>query len=157
MEEGTAGEGGGGVSAEAVAFDAQGLVPCVVQDARSGEVLTLAYMNAEALRRTRETGEVHFFSRSRGELWRKGETSGNVLGVEELRYDCDADAVLALVEELWLRAEELTAADDDNTVLATMLELSRRARRIDPREAAYWRTSAAATLVSGLHGNRQQT
>jgi phosphoribosyl-ATP pyrophosphohydrolase/phosphoribosyl-AMP cyclohydrolase len=78
-------------------FDDRGLVPCVVQDARTGEVLTLAYMNREALERTRATGETHFFSRSRGELWHKGETSGNVQRVEALRYDCDADAVLALV------------------------------------------------------------
>jgi phosphoribosyl-ATP pyrophosphohydrolase/phosphoribosyl-AMP cyclohydrolase len=81
-----------------VRFDERGLVPCVVQDARSGEVLTLAYMNAEALERTRITGETHFFSRSRDELWHKGETSGNVQRVAALRYDCDADAVLALVE-----------------------------------------------------------
>ena len=81
-----------------IAFDDNGLVPCVVQDARTGEVLTLAYMNEEALARTRETGEVHFWSRSRDELWRKGETSGNVLRVEEIRYDCDGDALLALVD-----------------------------------------------------------
>ncbi len=81
-----------------IAFDERGLVPCVVQDWRTGEVLTLAYMNEEALARTRETGDVHFFSRSRGELWHKGETSGNFLRVRELRFDCDVDAVLALVE-----------------------------------------------------------
>ena len=81
-----------------ISFDEQGLVPCVVQDWRTGEVLTLAYMNAEALERTRETGETHFWSRSRGELWHKGETSGNVQRVRELRFDCDVDAVLALVE-----------------------------------------------------------
>lgn len=81
-----------------VRFDGQGLVPCVVQDARSGEVLTVAYMNEEALERTRATGETHFFSRSRGELWHKGETSGNVQRVRRLRYDCDSDAVLALVD-----------------------------------------------------------
>jgi phosphoribosyl-ATP pyrophosphohydrolase/phosphoribosyl-AMP cyclohydrolase len=81
-----------------IQFDEAGLVPCVAQDARTGEVLTLAYMNAEALRRTRESGEVWFFSRSRGELWHKGETSGNVMRVRELRFDCDLDAVLALVD-----------------------------------------------------------
>jgi phosphoribosyl-AMP cyclohydrolase / phosphoribosyl-ATP pyrophosphohydrolase len=81
-----------------ISFDEQGLVPCVVQDWRTGEVLTLAYMNAEALARTRATGETHFWSRSREELWHKGETSGNVQRVRELRYDCDLDAVLALVE-----------------------------------------------------------
>ena len=81
-----------------IAFDDRGLVPCVVQDWLTGEVLTLAYMNAEALARTRATGETHFWSRSRQELWHKGETSGNVQRVRELRYDCDLDAVLALVE-----------------------------------------------------------
>src|SRR3954468_12852399 len=81
-----------------IAFDERGLVPCIVQDWRTGEVLTLAWMNAEALARTRETGETHFWSRSRDELWHKGETSGNVQAVKALRYDCDSDAVLALVE-----------------------------------------------------------
>jgi phosphoribosyl-ATP pyrophosphohydrolase/phosphoribosyl-AMP cyclohydrolase len=81
-----------------IRFDEQGLVPCVVQDWRTGEVLTLAYMNEEALRRTRKSGETWFWSRSRGELWHKGETSGNVQRVRALRYDCDWDAVLALVE-----------------------------------------------------------
>jgi phosphoribosyl-ATP pyrophosphohydrolase/phosphoribosyl-AMP cyclohydrolase len=81
----------------AIRFDQDGLVPCVMQDWRTGEVLTLAYMNADALRLTRESGEVHLFSRSRGELWRKGETSGNVQRVRQLRYDCDCDAIVALV------------------------------------------------------------
>ncbi len=83
---------------DAVQFDATGLVPCVLQDWSTGEVLTLAYMNAEALRRTRETGEVHFYSRSRAELWRKGESSGNVQRLRQLRFDCDGDALVALVE-----------------------------------------------------------
>ncbi|MEK6229313.1 MAG: bifunctional phosphoribosyl-AMP cyclohydrolase/phosphoribosyl-ATP diphosphatase HisIE [Actinomycetota bacterium] len=81
-----------------IRFGDDGLVPCVMQDARTGEVLTLAYMNEEALARTRESGEVHFWSRSRGELWRKGETSGNTMRLTALRYDCDEDALLALVE-----------------------------------------------------------
>ena len=81
-----------------IAFDERGLVPCIVQDWRSGEVLTLAYMNAEALERTRETGEIHFYSRSREKLWHKGESSGNTQTVKAIRYDCDADALLALVE-----------------------------------------------------------
>src|SRR4051794_19873262 len=82
----------------AIAFDSRGLVPCVIQDWRSGEVLTLAYMNAEALELSRSTGELHLFSRSRDELWHKGATSGNTQAVKALRFDCDADAVLALVE-----------------------------------------------------------
>jgi phosphoribosyl-ATP pyrophosphohydrolase/phosphoribosyl-AMP cyclohydrolase len=81
-----------------VRFDKDGLVPCVIQDWRSGEVLTLAYMNAEALDRSRKTGELHLYSRSRDELWHKGATSGNTQAVKALRYDCDADAILALVE-----------------------------------------------------------
>src|SRR5688500_12725967 len=81
-----------------IAYDERGLVPCVVQDWRSGEVLTLAYMNAEALEMTRTTGEMHFWSRSRDALWHKGETSGNTQLLKGLRYDCDADALLALVE-----------------------------------------------------------
>jgi phosphoribosyl-AMP cyclohydrolase / phosphoribosyl-ATP pyrophosphohydrolase len=83
---------------EDVRFDERGLVPCVVQDWRTGEVLTLAYMNEEALTLTVQTGQMHFFSRSRQELWHKGETSGNTQQVKSLRYDCDGDAVLALVE-----------------------------------------------------------
>jgi phosphoribosyl-ATP pyrophosphohydrolase/phosphoribosyl-AMP cyclohydrolase len=83
---------------DAIRFDDSGLVPCVVQDADTGEVLTLAYMNRDALERTRATGETWFWSRSRGELWHKGETSGNVQRVRELRWDCDGDALLALVE-----------------------------------------------------------
>lgn len=79
-----------------VRYDAIGLVPAIATDAESGEALMLAYMNAEALQRTLETGIAHFWSRSRGQLWRKGETSGNELSVEELRIDCDQDAI-------WLR------------------------------------------------------
>ena len=73
-------------------------MPCVVQDWSTGEVLMLAYMNEQALARTRETGELHLYSRSRDELWHKGATSGNVQVVKALRLDCDGDTVLALVE-----------------------------------------------------------
>ena len=79
-------------------FDERGLVSVVVQDAYSGEVLTLAYANREALERTVQTGETHFWSRSRQELWRKGATSGNTQRVLEVRYDCDADALLYRVD-----------------------------------------------------------
>jgi phosphoribosyl-AMP cyclohydrolase / phosphoribosyl-ATP pyrophosphohydrolase len=81
-----------------IVFDDRGLVACVVQDWASGEVLTLAYMNALALERTRATGELHLWSRSRNALWHKGATSGNTQRVRALRLDCDGDAVLALVE-----------------------------------------------------------
>src|SRR5512146_2282395 len=76
------------------AYDERGLVPCIVQDADRGHVLMMAWMNAEALRLTRETGEVHFWSRSRKSLWKKGETSGHTLAVVELRVDCDGDTLL---------------------------------------------------------------
>lgn len=78
-------------------FDAEGLIPAIAQDAGSGEVLMLAYMNAEALARTLETGEAHYWSRSRGELWHKGATSGQIQTVLELRTDCDQDTILMRV------------------------------------------------------------
>ena len=81
-----------------IAYDEQGLVPVVVQDWRTGEVLTLAYANEEAVRRTRDSGQLHLWSRSRQEQWHKGATSGNVQYVKALRLDCDGDALLALVE-----------------------------------------------------------
>jgi phosphoribosyl-AMP cyclohydrolase len=79
-------------------YDSQGLIPAVAQDAESGEVLMVAWMNAEALRLTRATGEAHFWSRSRNQLWHKGATSGNVLRVIEIRVDCDADTLLLRVQ-----------------------------------------------------------
>jgi phosphoribosyl-ATP pyrophosphohydrolase/phosphoribosyl-AMP cyclohydrolase len=81
-----------------VRFDERGLVPAVVQDARTREVLTLAYMNDESLRRTLEEGETWFWSRSRSELWHKGATSGNTQRVVDVRLDCDSDALVVLVE-----------------------------------------------------------
>ena len=79
-------------------FDERGLVPCIVQDWRTGEVLMFAFTNEQALARTRETGELHLYSRSRQEIWHKGATSGNTQRVRALRLDCDGDALLALVE-----------------------------------------------------------
>ena len=80
-------------------FDADGLITCVATDAASGEVLMVAHMNAEALKRTIETGEAWYYSRSRKALWKKGETSGHVQRVAEMRIDCDQDAV-------WIRVEQ---------------------------------------------------
>ena len=80
-------------------FDADGLIPVVATSATTGEVLMFAYMNAEALARTIETGEAHYWSRSRGRLWRKGEESGNTQRVVEMRIDCDQDAI-------WLKVEQ---------------------------------------------------
>jgi phosphoribosyl-AMP cyclohydrolase len=84
-------------------FDAAGLVTCVATDASSGDVLMVAHMNDEALRKTIATGEAWYFSRSRNALWRKGETSGQVQRVVEMRMDCDQDAV-------WIRVEQTGAA-----------------------------------------------
>ena len=81
-----------------LAYDEAGLIPCIVQDARTRDVLMMAWMNAESVRLTLESGQTWFWSRSRGELWHKGATSGNTQQVVELRYDCDADTLLALVE-----------------------------------------------------------
>ncbi len=77
-------------------FDERGLIPAVVQDILTGQVLMLAWMNRQALDLTRQTGQAHFWSRSRQELWRKGATSGNTLKVVDVRIDCDQDAVLVL-------------------------------------------------------------
>lgn len=79
-------------------FNADGLIPCIAVSARTGRVLMLAYMNAEALRKTIETGEAHYWSRSRGKLWHKGATSGQVQRVREMRIDCDQDTLLIHVE-----------------------------------------------------------
>jgi phosphoribosyl-ATP pyrophosphohydrolase/phosphoribosyl-AMP cyclohydrolase len=81
-----------------IRFDEKGLVPAIVQDADTKEVLTLAYMNQESLTKTLETGETWFYSRSRQELWHKGATSGNTQSVVSVKYDCDQDAVLVLVQ-----------------------------------------------------------
>jgi len=129
---------------EEIAFDERGLVPCVVQDWRTGEVLTLAYMNEEALSRTRETGEMHFFSRSRQRLWHKGETSGNVQRLRELRLDCDADALVALVEPAGpaCHTGDRTCFHDGDLEPAphealAVLERTIAARRAAPREGSY--------------------
>ena len=81
-----------------IIFDANGLIPAIVQDANTHAVLMLAYMNAESLGLTLSTGETHFWSRSRQELWRKGATSGNIQSVVEVRVDCDADSLLIRVQ-----------------------------------------------------------
>jgi phosphoribosyl-AMP cyclohydrolase len=84
---------------EVVRYDSRGLVPCIAQEWNTGEVLMLAYMNAESLKRTLETGTMWYFSRSRDEYWNKGATSGHFQYVRELHYDCDGDTLLALVEQ----------------------------------------------------------
>lgn len=85
---------------EDLKFDANGLIPAIAQDADTGDVLMHAYMNREAVARTRETGLAHYYSRSRGRIWRKGEESGHVQRIREIRYDCDADTLLLSVEQV---------------------------------------------------------
>jgi phosphoribosyl-AMP cyclohydrolase len=84
---------------DAVAWNSDGMAPAIAQEQRSGEVLTLAWMNREALSRTAETGLAHYWSRSRGRLWQKGEQSGHIQQVREIRLDCDNDAILLVVEQ----------------------------------------------------------
>ena len=86
------------VSLSEIKYDANGLIPVIVQDADTNEVLMLAYMNSESLRLTMEKGETVFWSRSRGELWHKGATSGNIQRIVEIRVDCDEDTLLARVK-----------------------------------------------------------
>ncbi|MCD6525894.1 MAG: bifunctional phosphoribosyl-AMP cyclohydrolase/phosphoribosyl-ATP diphosphatase HisIE [Desulfuromonas sp.] len=85
---------------EQLKFDKDGLLPCITQDAETGEVLMLAYMNAEAVENTLLTGKVHYYSRSRAKQWMKGESSGHVQNVREIRYDCDGDTLLIKVEQV---------------------------------------------------------
>ncbi len=82
-----------------LAFDDNEYIPAIAQDAQSGEVLMLAYVTADALEKTRETGYAHYYSRSREELWKKGETSGHTQRIEEVRVDCDGDALLYLIDQ----------------------------------------------------------
>jgi phosphoribosyl-AMP cyclohydrolase / phosphoribosyl-ATP pyrophosphohydrolase len=138
-------------------YDEHGLVPCIVQDAASGTVLMLGWMNAESLRLTRERGEVTFWSRSRQALWKKGETSGNVLRVVELRLDCDLDAVLARATpagptchtgatSCFFHRDDAAddAADDDGPELPILLRL---ARIIDARREATAKASYTKALL----------
>ena len=127
-------------------FDAAGLITCVTSDAASGEVLMVAHMNAEALQKTVESGEAWYFSRSRNALWRKGETSGHVQRVREIRIDCDQDA-------LWLRVEQAGGA---------ACHTGRRScfyRAVEPGQAGPQLTFVAAervfdpNAVYGKHGH----
>ncbi len=129
---------------------ANGLVPCIVQDARTGEVLTLAYQNEEAWRRTRESGEMWFWSRSREELWHKGKTSGNVQRVRELRWDCDADAVLALVDPAGpaCHTGERTCFHNGELVPVAGEALAALERTIESRRAAASPESYTAALLA---------
>jgi phosphoribosyl-ATP pyrophosphohydrolase/phosphoribosyl-AMP cyclohydrolase len=135
---------------EQVKFDARGLVPVVAQDARTGEVLMLAWANAEALRRTVDSGRATYWSRSRDELWVKGETSGNAQEIEDVRIDCDGDAVLYRVRQAGpachtgertcfhraVDGDALAPADDARPVLARIAETI-AARDVERPEGSY--------------------
>lgn len=146
------------VTDSAIAFDDRGLVPCIAQDWRTGEVLTLAYMNAEALERTRATGEMHFWSRSRQELWHKGATSGNVQRLRALRVDCDGDALLALVEpagpachtgeRTCFHRGDLTPGAPYETLPALERTIAQRAQAADP-SSSYTATLLADPRLAG--------
>jgi phosphoribosyl-AMP cyclohydrolase len=85
---------------EELKFDSNGLIPAIVQEIETGEVLMVAYMNSESVKKTIETGRTWFWSRSRQQYWCKGDTSGHIQNVKEVRYDCDADALLVIVEQV---------------------------------------------------------
>jgi phosphoribosyl-ATP pyrophosphohydrolase/phosphoribosyl-AMP cyclohydrolase len=140
-----------------LAFDDRGLVPAIAQDATTGVVLMLAWMNAEALERTRATGLATFWSRSRGRLWQKGEESGNVLKVRELRTDCDQDAVLLLCdaagpachtgrESCFFEAE---AGIDERPLAAAVAQLARVERIIAERKSSTVEKSYVKSLLAG--------
>jgi phosphoribosyl-ATP pyrophosphohydrolase/phosphoribosyl-AMP cyclohydrolase len=163
-----------GIDPAALAYDEKGLVPVVVQELGSGAVLMLAYANREAVERTLETGQVHFWSRSRQALWRKGETSGNTLAVVEITADCDGDALLvrarangptchrgtrscfepnpARLELGWLTAalEHRSAADPEESYTARL-----RAAGV-PRIAQKVGEEAVEAVVAAVAGRRDE-
>jgi phosphoribosyl-ATP pyrophosphohydrolase/phosphoribosyl-AMP cyclohydrolase len=131
------------------AYDDRGLVPCIVQDATTGAVLMLAWMNAEALRLTRETGEVHFWSRSRQSLWKKGETSGNTLAVVDIALDCDADTVLVRARPTGPVCHTGTTTCFGDAPVATILdalEQTLAARRDSTAEKSYTKSLLEAGM-----------
>jgi phosphoribosyl-ATP pyrophosphohydrolase/phosphoribosyl-AMP cyclohydrolase len=141
-------------------YDERGLVPCIVQDAATDVVLMLAWMNAESLRLTRETGSAHFWSRSRQALWKKGETSGNTLTVVEIRLDCDLDTVLVRARpagptchtgatSCFFHRDDVDGdTTDDGPGLPILLRLARiiDARRDSTAETSYTKS----LLVAGM-------
>lgn len=145
-----------------IQFDAQGLVPVVVEDVAGG-VLLLAYADAEAVEATRVSGEAHFHSRSRKALWRKGETSGNVLRVREIRIDCDGDALLYLVEpagpachtnarSCFYRRLDGTAPEVVGVEMLGELEATLRDRKRNPPAANSYTARLFAAPAAATHG-----
>jgi len=164
-----------------VTWDSQGLAPAIVQDASSGEVLMLAWMNRESLRRTLETGLATFWSRSRGELWVKGATSGNRQAVRAVRLDCDRDAILVRVDpagpachtgarSCFLAGEPLLDAAPAPGETLAALERVLRSRQDDPPQGSYTAKlladetlrhkkvgeEASELVIASLRGDRQQ-
>jgi phosphoribosyl-ATP pyrophosphohydrolase/phosphoribosyl-AMP cyclohydrolase len=144
-----------------ITFDGNGLVPVVAQDAATGSVLTLAYANREAVEKTLDSGEAHYYSRSRSELWRKGATSGNTQKVVEVRLDCDGDALLYVVEPRGpachtgeescfftsLAGEGVAATAESEVRLGTMIE--RLAATIAQRHEEMPEGSYTVSLIEG--------
>ncbi|WYP25768.1 bifunctional phosphoribosyl-AMP cyclohydrolase/phosphoribosyl-ATP diphosphatase HisIE [Alkalihalobacillus sp. FSL W8-0930] len=136
---------------ESIQYDVKGLVPAIVQDAASKEVLTLAYMNEESLTKSLETRETWFYSRSRQELWHKGETSGNTQKIQDIRYDCDKDALLVLVTpegpachkgtytcfSSSLDEQEVAVSETSSVTILTELEQIIAEREAERPEGAY--------------------
>lgn len=134
---------------EEIKFDEKGLVPAIAQDVKTKKVLMLAYMNKESLEKTLKTKKAHYFSRSRQKLWMKGETSGNVQYLEDIRYDCDADTILLLVNQkgpachtgkysCFFRdelGEEIDVAKDEGTVNELYKLIQERKEK--PQEGSY--------------------
>ena len=138
---------------DALAFDGSGLIPVVVQDRASGDVLMVAYANQEALALCAETGYAHFWSRSRGRLWKKGETSGNVLSIREARTDCDRDTVLLVVDPAGpvCHTGLRTCFGDGTPTAAGMLDELRRVIA-DRAQALPEGSYTARLLAKGLDG-----
>ena len=136
---------------EKIKFDKDGLVPAVLQDATTGEVLMVAYMNEESLEISKKTGRATFWSRSRGELWEKGKTSGNFMYIKEIRVDCDADCLLIKVEPAGpachtgkrtcfyrdIEGGELDLEKKDNSDILNRLMAVTLDRKVNPQEGSY--------------------
>ncbi|MFD1038285.1 bifunctional phosphoribosyl-AMP cyclohydrolase/phosphoribosyl-ATP diphosphatase HisIE [Virgibacillus byunsanensis] len=134
------------VNLNQLSFDQQGLIPAIVQDAKTGKVLTLAYMNELSIIKTLETNETWFFSRKRNQLWNKGETSGNKQFVKEITYDCDADSLLVQVDPVGPAChtgsescfnQTLYAGDTQIRETVQQLVTAIKGRRNDPKEGSY--------------------
>lgn len=128
-----------------IKFDANGLVPAIAQDIGTGEVLMLAYMNEESIKETIETGLAHYYSRSRKELWKKGETSGNLQEVKGIYYDCDGDSILLKVNQIGVACHtgnyscffnEIKGYKDTSNTIKDLYKIIMD-RKINPQEGSY--------------------